>query len=168
MTYSDEETLDCLKYRLLSPTPDPTAWGHEYVRHLTSEIGIRYNQLGTQYMSEEIVQQTKEYKELLDLAQQLIPFLLQHNAEVDAVDLLFELDSIKLLESYVDDNTWERCVAYLVACVPLLVQDEDRSFLEVAHNIYRTFGRLIEAMTVSIRLDDPALIEEDWMAAPDE
>src|SRR5271169_5829214 len=95
MTYSDDETLDSLKYRLLSPIPSPTDWGHEYVRHLTSEIGIAFNK-GIEEGSE------AETTELLDLAKLLIPFLLSHNAEADAVDLLSELDSISLLPDYVD------------------------------------------------------------------
>lgn len=160
MTYSDDETLDSLKYRLLSPTPSPTDWGHEYVRHLASEIGIAYNK---RKLNEE-----DKKDDLLDLAKQLIPFLLTHNAEPDAVDLLSEVDSISLLPDYVDENTWERVVAYVVACVPLLTQDEDRDFLMCARTIYRKYGKLVEAMTLSIRLDSMDFIEQDFEDAKDE
>src|SRR5436305_14756449 len=118
MTYSDDETLDSLKYRLLSPTPSPTDWGHEYVRHLASEIGIAFNK---RQVDEPEANNTHD---LLNLAKQLIPFLLSHNAEPDAVDLLSELDSISLLPDYVDENTWERVVAYVIVCVPLLFLDD--------------------------------------------
>jgi 26S proteasome regulatory subunit N1 len=163
MTYSDDETLDSLKYRLMAPTPNPTDWGHEYVRHLASEIGIAY---GKRSQSED--EKEQDTTELLDLAKQLMPFLLSHNAEADAVDLLSELDSISLLPEYVDENTWERVVAYVVACVPLLTQDEDRDFLLCARTIYRKYGKLVEAMTLSIRLDDLEMIEEDFTSTKDE
>jgi len=163
MTYSDDETLDSLKYRLLSPTPSPTDWGHEYVRHLASEIGIAFNKRS---VSED--EKEQDTSDLLNLAKQLIPFLLSHNAEPDAVDLLSELNSISLLPEYVDQNTWERVVAYVVACVPLLTQDEDRDFLLCARTIYRKYGKLVEAMTISIRLDDMEYIEEDFAAAKEE
>jgi 26S proteasome regulatory subunit N1 len=161
MTYSNDETLDSLKYRLLSPTPSPTDWGHEYVRHLASEIGISFNK-------RLVDEPGKSTDDLLDLAKQLIPFLLSHNAEPDAVDLLSELNSIALLPDYVDENTWERVVAYVVACVPLLTQDDDRDFLVCARRIYRKYGKLVEAMTLSIRLDNLEFIEEDFADAKDE
>src|SRR5271170_1223632 len=162
MTYSDDETLDSLKYRLLSPIPSPTDWGHEYVRHLASEIGIAFNK------RQEEESEEKDNDDLLNLAKQLIPFLLSHNAEPDAVDLLSELDSIMLLPDYVDENTWERVVAYVVACVPFLTQDEDRDYLLCARTIYKKYGKLVEALTLSIRLDDMEFIEEDFAAAKDE
>lgn len=161
MTYSDDESLDSLKYRLLSPTPSPTDWGHEYVRHLASEIGLSFNK--------RIVDEPeKSNDDLLNLAQQLIPFLLSHNAEPDAVDLLSELDSISLLPEYVDELTWERVVAYVVACVPLLTQDDDRDFLICARTIYKKYGKLVEAMTLSIRLDNMEFIEQDFADAKEE
>jgi len=43
VTYSDDKTLNSLKYRLFSPHPTVTDWSHEYVRHLASEIGLAYN-----------------------------------------------------------------------------------------------------------------------------
>jgi 26S proteasome regulatory subunit N1 len=161
MTYSNDESLDSLKYRLLSPTPSPTDWGHEYVRHLASEIGISFNKRA-------VDDPNKDNDDLLNLAKQLIPFLLSHNAEPDAVDLLSELNSIALLPEYVDENTWERVVAYVVACVPLLTQDDDRDFLICAWTIYKKYGKLVEAMTISIRLDNMDFIEKDFDAAKDE
>jgi len=160
MTYSDDETLDSLKYRLLSPHPSLTDWGHEYVRHLASEIGLAYNKRTEAYPPEPT-------DDLLDLAKQLIPFLLSHNAEPDAVDLLSELNCIDMLPEYVDENTWERVVAYVVACVPLLTQDEDRDFLMCARAIYRKYEKLVEAMTLSIRLDDIEFIEDDFYSTND-
>jgi 26S proteasome regulatory subunit N1 len=161
MTYSDDQTLNSLKYRLLSPTPSPTDWGHEYVRHLAAEIGTSFNQ-------RTIAEPENKLEDLHDLAKQLIPFLLSHNAEPDAVDLLSELDSMSLLPDYVDENTWERVVAYVVACVPLLTQDDDRAFLICARTIYKKYGKLVEAMTLSIRLNSMDFIEQDFADAPDE
>jgi 26S proteasome regulatory subunit N1 len=59
-------------------------------------------------------------------------------------------------------------VAYVVACVPLLTQDDDRDFLLCARTIYKKYGKLVEAMTLSIRLDDMDLIEEDFADAKEE
>jgi len=109
MTYSDEDRLDSLKYRLLSPTDDPGAWGHEYVRHLALEIGTdnaRRGKAGDEVFA----------KDLLDLALSLVPFFLKHNAEADAADLLFELDSIEKIPPFLDENTYARVCLYMVRC----------------------------------------------------
>lgn len=105
MTYSDENTLDSLKYRLLAPTEDLGSWGHEYVRHLALELGAEYasrseKEAGT--------------KDLTDLGLALVPFFLKHNAEADAVDLLLELEIIEKLPDFVDENTYQRVGLYMV------------------------------------------------------
>ncbi len=46
MTYSDNGNRDTLHYRIISKSKDaPGLWGHEYCRHLASEIGEEYGLL---------------------------------------------------------------------------------------------------------------------------
>ncbi|KAF8252120.1 26S proteasome regulatory complex, non-ATPase subcomplex, Rpn1 subunit [Wilcoxina mikolae CBS 423.85] len=161
MTYADEDRLDSLKYRLLAPTNDPGAWGHEYVRHLALEIGtdnIRRGKAGDEVFA----------KDLLDLALSLVPFFLKHNAEADAADLLFELDSIEKIPPFLDENTYARVCLYMVSIVPLLSFPEDVKTLQTAHTIYRTFNKLAQAMTLAIRLNDVSLIQENFKATDDQ
>ena len=105
MTYSGEDRLDSLRYRLLAPTKDPGAWGHEYVRHLALEIGMDFV---TQTALE------KPVDHLRDLAKSLVPFFLKHNAEADAVDLLFEVDCIRSIPAFLDENTYARVCLYMI------------------------------------------------------
>ena len=105
MTYSDEDRRDSLKYRLLAPSKDLAAWGHEYMRHLALEIGSEYQHR----LSNEL-----DYKELTELADTIVPFFLKHNAEADAVDLLTELEMIEKVQQYVDKDTFERVCLYMV------------------------------------------------------
>ena len=114
MTYSDEDRLDSLKYRLLAPTKDPGAWGHEYVRHLALEIGSEYAK--RQERNEDKTQEEKEadVKDLVELSLSLVPFFLKHNAEADAVDLLYEVENIEKLPAFLDENTFSRVCLYMV------------------------------------------------------
>lgn len=108
MTYADEDRLDTLKYRLLSPSKDIGSWGHEYMRHLALEIGLEFqNRLNEDESTEN----------LTDLALSLVPFFLSHNAEADAVDILSELEMIKRITDYVDENTYKRVCLYMVRLV---------------------------------------------------
>ena len=105
MTYSDEERLDTLRFRLLAPSTDLGSWGHEYMRHLALEIGQDYQRR---------LNDEKDTEELTSLAKNLVPFFLKHNAEADAVDIFSELEMIDQLPSYVDENTYARVCLYMV------------------------------------------------------
>lgn len=105
MTYSDEDRLDTLKYRLLAPSKEIGSWGHEYVRHLALEIGQEYQKR---------IADDKPFQDLVDLARSIVPFFLSHNAEADAVDVLSELEMIEEIPKYLDENTYQRVCLYMV------------------------------------------------------
>lgn len=135
MTYSDTGRRDTLYYRMLSGSKEaPGSWGHEYVRHLSSELGEEYNARITEEdepkaeaagnangikvdgKDGEVKREQRDYsvEELRSLAMELVDFNLKHNAEADAVDLLLELECIKEIVERVDDKTWPRVCQYMV------------------------------------------------------
>ncbi|CAG8655494.1 46371_t:CDS:10 [Gigaspora margarita] len=155
MTY-EEGKRDSLKYRLKGLREDPGSWGHEYVRHLSTEIGQEY-----EYRQENELPS----EDLMTLALEIVPFFLKHNAEADAVDLLLELEAIEKLPDFVDKDTYARVCLYMVSCVNLLVPPDDVAFLRTAHAIYRKENKFTEAVSLAIRLGDYDLIREDFDAA---
>lgn len=158
MTYGDEEKLETLKYRLLAKSEDLGSWGHEYIRHLALEIGQEYqNRLNAE----------KDTKDLVDLSLSLVPYLLSHNAEADAVDLLSELEIIEEIPRFLDENTYGRVCLYMVSMVNLLTYPEDQQFLRTAHSIYIRFNELPKAIVLAIRLNDHDLIRSDMNATSD-
>lgn len=124
-------------------------------RHLAAELGEEY----TQYRQEE-----RAVDELVALGLRLVPFLLTHNAESDAVDLLLELESISKIVDYVDANTYQRVCLYMVSMVYYLTPPDDLDFLRTAHEIYKRHKCYTEALTLALRLQDTALIQEDFEA----
>ena len=122
-----------------SPLADPGDWGHEYVRHLAAELGEEYNlreqgevpkavpEVGTAGLDKETDDKDGEkvkpqiplpvgtLEDLHDLALVCAKFLLEHNAEPDAVDLLEELEAIDRIVDLVDANTYSRVAAYMIA-----------------------------------------------------
>ena len=158
MTHGDEEKLETLKYRLLAPSEDLGSWGHEYIRHLALEIGHDYQRRLTDDV---------DYQDLIDLARTLVPYFLSHNAEADAVDLLSELEIIEEIPKYLDENTYPRVCLYMVSMVNLLTYPEDQQFLRTAHDIYKQYEKLPQAMVLAIRLNDLILIREDFGSTTD-
>ena len=158
MTHGDEEKLETLKYRLLAPSEDLGSWGHEYIRHLALEIGQDYQRRLTDDV---------DYQDLIDLARTLVPYFLSHNAEADAVDLLSELEIIEEIPKYLDENTYPRVCLYMVSMVNLLTYPEDQQFLRTAHDIYKQYEKLPQAMVLAIRLNDLSLIRQDFDSTTD-
>ncbi|QSL65657.1 hypothetical protein MERGE_002970 [Pneumocystis wakefieldiae] len=105
--------------------------------------------------------------DLMDLALRIVPFFLTHNAEADAVDLLLELESIEKLPPFIDSNTYARVCSYMVSCVNLLAPPDDVAFLKTAHAIYKSQGKLAQALILAIRLGDYELIKNDFNSTSD-
>ncbi|KAI9063544.1 26S proteasome regulatory complex non-ATPase subcomplex Rpn1 subunit [Trametes sanguinea] len=176
MTYSDTQPRGTLRYRLLSatlrlanaPLSEPGSWGHEYVRHLAAELGEEYN--SREFDEEGVEKPSEENKvpgtvdDLRSLAIECATFLLQHNAEPDAVDLLEELEIVDRIVDLVDENTYERVCQYMIRCVNLLPPPDDISFLRTTHNIYAKHNKFPQALSLSIRLGDAELIRKDFNA----
>jgi 26S proteasome regulatory subunit N1 len=158
MTFSDEDRQDTLKFRLLAPTSDIGAWGHEYTRHLALELGEVY----TKRLTAE-----EPYQDLLDLALVLVPLFLKSNAEADAVDLMSELEMIEELPKFLDENTYSRVCLYMVSMVNLLTYPEDQQFLRTAHDIYKHYKQLTQAIVLAIRLNDIELVRSDFDSTDD-
>lgn len=158
MTLGDETKLATLNYRLLSPSEDLGSWGHEYVRHLALEIGIDFQTVMTD---------DGDPTSLVELARTLVPYFLSHNAEADAVDLLSELERIHEIEQCVDENTYQRVCLYMVSMVNLLTYPEDQQFLLCAHDIYKRYNKLPQAMVLAIRLNNFELIYQDFDCTQD-
>ncbi|KAJ2706813.1 proteasome regulatory particle base subunit [Coemansia sp. IMI 203386] len=156
MAYDRDNKRDCLKYRLLAGIDGESIseWGHEYVRHLAMEVGEEY--------SLKVDSEAEGRSYLLEVAQKIVPFLMKHNAEADAVDLLEELDRYELIEKYATKETFERVCLYMISCAPLLAPPSDLGFLETARKIYRKYGKPSQCLPLSIRLGQQELIKEDW------
>lgn len=138
MTYSDTQPRGTLRYRLLSaslrptdsPLADPGTWGHEYVRHLAAELGEEFTIREQEELDAEPTEAPKELADgeavkpavklpgtmddLRNLAKQCASFLLGHNAEPDAVDLLEELEIVDEIAGLVDENTYSRVCQYMI------------------------------------------------------
>ena len=158
MTLGDETKLATLNYRMLSPSEDLGSWGHEYVRHLALEIGIDFQTVMTD---------DGDPTALIELASTLVPYFLSHNAEADAVDLLSELERIHEIHKYVDENTYQRVCLYMVSMVNLLTYPDDYQFLVCAHDIYKRYEKLPQAMVLAIRLNNLELIHKDFDSTQD-
>lgn len=73
-------------------------------RHLSADVASEWETTDT---NAELRQR------LLSLTNEIIPFLMRHNAEADACDLLMEIEQLDLIETFVDKDTFARVCLYL-------------------------------------------------------
>jgi len=147
MTKSEER--DCLKFRFLGSHEALDSWGHEYVRHLAEEIRQEYSE-----RSED------NREDLIALANDIIPYDMKHNAEIDACDLSMEIERLDLLEKYVDKSTFQRVCLYLNSCVKYVPEPEDTELLKCAVKIFLKYDCYVQALNLGIALNDMDMIKD--------
>ena len=77
------------------------------------ELTFRHLAEAVRHEHSERVATEKSVDDLIGLAKVIIPYDMQHNAEIDACDLAMEIERLDLLENYVDANTYNRVCLYL-------------------------------------------------------
>lgn len=82
MTSGDSTARDTLNFKLQGTKENVSLWGHEYLRHLASEISEEYA---------DRMDNQKPVDDILVLVDQMVPYNVEHNAEAEACDLLMEV-----------------------------------------------------------------------------
>jgi 26S proteasome regulatory subunit N1 len=110
-----------------------SSWGHEFVRSISGEIGQEYNDRVIHQNADP--ETDADFADLLAMVQHIVPFHIHHNAEAEAIDLLMELQRLKLLltisdtskdtKMVVDDNNYERICLYVVKASDYMADPDD-------------------------------------------
>eukprot|EP00871_Galdieria_phlegrea_P003254 jgi/Galph1/392/GphlegSOOS_G5066.1 len=101
--------------------------GHEYVRHLAGEISREHEKrIGSE-------QKKADFSDIMALVEQIVPFLLSSNAEPEACDLLYEVESLKPLVDYAEEVNYERICLYLLACADYVPEPDVSDILHVTY-----------------------------------
>nr|CAD7258600.1 unnamed protein product [Timema shepardi] len=151
---------DCLKYCLLGTKSDVGDWGHEYVRQLESEI------------AEEWILITKERNmatkaQLLAIVDMIISFDMSHNAEIQACDLLMEIDEIDRLRDYIDASNYSRVCLYLISCAMYVDKPEYIKIINLALDFFLKFREYTRAMCLAMNLNDVKLMTRIFESCQD-
>mmetsp|Transcript_31108 Transcript_31108/g.70741 ORF Transcript_31108/g.70741 Transcript_31108/m.70741 type:complete len:881 (-) Transcript_31108:194-2836(-) len=145
-TMQKEGSRQSLKYRLNGTKEGLTSWGHEYIRNLSGEIAEEFK---------ERTEKGTDVKELLDLVEEIVPFNMKHNAEVDAVDLLCEVDRVQTITDLCEEATFNRVCLYLQGLANFAATQADRiMYLRVCCTLYLRFKQYPLALRVALKLND--------------
>ncbi|CAJ0574536.1 unnamed protein product, partial [Mesorhabditis spiculigera] len=147
MTSDDKN--DCLKYRMIGSQTPIGDWGHEYVRHLAMELVDEWKN-GVTPDGED----AKTRRQPLEkMAREIVQHHMKHNAEVEACDLLIEVERLDMLIDFVEEVEHQRVCHYLVSCSPLTPDPENATLIETAKALYLKYKKFLEAMRCAVMLN---------------
>ncbi|XP_065191107.1 26S proteasome non-ATPase regulatory subunit 2-like [Sycon ciliatum] len=148
LAMTQPDSRDTLDYRILGSSDALESWGHEYVRHISAQVGQMYTE-----------NNLDELGALSNLVDDIIPFNMKHNAEAEACDLLMELERTDDIRKFVDKNTYERVCLYLVSCVRYVPSPEDEALLDTCMKIYLQFEQYAQAMRMAMMKSNRSVAE---------
>lgn len=142
MSQEPNGEFDCLRYCLKSNQTNVGDWGHEYVRQLELEIADEWNR----------VEVEEERNKLLHLIKDIIAFDMKHNAEIQACDLLMEIDRLDLL--HMDKSNYLRVCLYLHSCASYIEEPERSVVINGVMQHYIHFKEYPRALALAMSIND--------------
>lgn len=79
-------------------------------------------------------------KSLMPLIKDIVKFDFQHHAEIQACDLLAEIDKLDLLLNYINSSTYQRVCLYLMSCTKYVDDVESRKITKMVCEQYLKYG----------------------------
>ncbi|VDK77497.1 unnamed protein product [Onchocerca ochengi] len=162
LAMTSDDKNDCINYRMMGKHEPIGDWGHEYVRHLAMEMAEEWRSYGDGTDAH-----NKRREQLLTLTREIVLHNMKHNAEVEACDLLIEIEKLDLLSEYVEEVDHGRVCLYLLSCSPLMPDPDNEILIKTAMNIYRKFGKNFDALRCAIMLNAVSTMREIVLSTKD-
>ena len=158
VTMAVPEEREMLKFLLAGDKSDLVNWGQDYVRNLSGEIKDE---------AQERLTKGTQMDDLYELVDIIIPFLVKHSSEVEALDLLQEVDSLERILVHVDSDNYRRICPYIAATASYAVDPEEMfKTLSICQRAYLQVQKYPEALRIALRINRKEEVEAVMAAAP--
>ncbi|XP_074039883.1 26S proteasome non-ATPase regulatory subunit 2 [Leptinotarsa decemlineata] len=147
---------DCLKYCLRGTMKNIGDWGHEYIRQLEKEI-----------VSQWPSNCEKSTNMLMPLIHDILIFNCSHHAEIQACDLLMEVDLLHMLPEYMANNTYQRMCMYLMSCAKYVDSIERSKIMGLICEQYLRFGEYSKSLITAIQMNDSKMVGKIFSTCKD-
>lgn len=134
-----------LEHKLKGTTNDLALWGHEYLRFLAGHVAEEWK---------ERVSKNESTEYLNTFVDQIVQFMVQHQDDPSAIDLLVEIDDVGRIVSLVEESNYRRVGKYLEAIRKHLTRPSDMKAVQTAFDIYVKMKNYSAAASVGIQLSD--------------
>ncbi|KAK7197658.1 proteasome regulatory non-ATPase subunit [Novymonas esmeraldas] len=138
-----------LEHKLKGTKDDLAQWGHEYLRFLAGAIGEEWRERAA----------NKESTDYLDsFVHQITVYMLAHQDEATALDLLMEIDGIARILPHVEAANHKRIASYIASISRYLTRPSDSEALRTVYDIYKKMQAYPDAALTALRLNDRDLV----------
>lgn len=160
ITMSEKGSNESLTFLLEGTRTSVTDWGNEYLRSLSGEISVVYNER----LKEE--KSTEDLNFLIDL---IAPFLVKHKEETEAIDLLTEVEQLEKLIDLCNEDNYSRMCLYLRNCAPYAADHEEMdTIFTTTYKIYLRLAKYPEALLIAQKMNDDDKVKEIMESCKDE
>ncbi|KEG15251.1 putative 26S proteasome regulatory non-ATPase subunit [Trypanosoma grayi] len=139
-----------LEHKLQGTQDDLAQWGHEYLRFLAGSIGAEWK---------ERTGKAEGVNHLIGFVKQIVSYMVTHQDEPTAVDLLMEVEDMNAILPLADSHNHRRIANYLAAVSKYLTRPLDTAALRVVYDIYVKMESYTEALPVALQLGDRAMVK---------
>ncbi|OAF64859.1 MORN repeat-containing protein 3, partial [Intoshia linei] len=155
LSMTTPNNLDCIKYRVLGSGEPIESWGHEYSRHLSTQLIEDWHAYFDKAQEDNIDKQDIVPMEVhINLLHQIIPYLLDHNAETEACDLVMEIERIDILKSYVTIQNYQKVCNYLMSLIQFSIYPENYLILQECLDMELHFKAYVNAILIALIIRD--------------
>lgn len=131
-------------------------WGHEYLRQLESEIVDQWS----------ICQ--KSSTTLLPLVQDIVKYDCKFHAELQACDLLMEIDKLEILPQHIHKDTYPRICLYLASCSKYVDDIEAAKIMELVAGQHLKFEEYAKALILYFQMRNVKMIKKVFELCKDQ
>ena len=139
-------TQDTALYWVLQGSKkDLSVWGIEFIRSLAGDISNEYVKR---------LDEGKQFDDLLELVNVIVPYLIRQHSENEAIDILLEIEKLDSIMDLVNESNYKRICLYLMSSSNYAADSEEMtSILEITYNIYTKFKQHANALRIAIKMN---------------
>jgi 26S proteasome regulatory subunit N1 len=152
-----EGETEVLNWKLQGNAVDLTRWGHEFVRHIAGEIGVKWNALK---------ENDESTDELVPLVNEIVLFEVKHAGEAHACDLLLEIEEIGKIFNYVDESNYTRICQYLLSVAQYTPEPDDIQLYKISGQFFEKFGAYADSLRVALKIGDSDVVMHLFKTCP--
>lgn len=97
----------------------------------------------------------------------IVKFDCKFHAEIQACDLLMEIDKLEILPQYIDKSTYSRICLYLQCCAKYVDDLEAEKIAKLVAGQYIRFEEYSKALILAINLNSAEMVDEIFAKCSD-
>ena len=161
LVFTEPPRRRALWYSFIGTCNGLVSWGPEYLRNITREIIAEHEERQQAFLADSVSRSgtTFNLSDLIDKVMEIVPYYIQHHNEIEAIDLLVEVQQLRTIIEFTDECNYKRITRYLSSLANYTVTEDDFcTVLTVVYDIFKKMNEPCECVRVALKLGNSSLI----------